>query len=49
MTEFQFSILTLLLTALILLTVFSVWRLGVALDELQEAKRELYQIRKRVS
>lgn len=48
MTEFQFSILALLLTALILLTVFSVWRLGVALDELQETKRELYQIRKRV-
>ena len=48
MTEFQFSILALLLTALVLLVVFSLWRLGVVLDELQETKRELYQIRKRV-
>ena len=46
MTEFQFSILALLLTALILLVVFCVWRLGVVLDELQDVKRELYQIRK---
>jgi hypothetical protein len=49
MTEFQFSILALLLTALILLVVFCLWRLGVVLDDLQDAKRELYQIRKRVS